>query len=383
MGGGSLQDTKLVVVGANLVPGPATYEGQGFYSLNGTDFIEINEPSFNQEGIQYQGIGYNTTTDNEEPKWALVGAATTFGIDISYNGFYSNDGINWNIIEDASYFSVTNNSFESIASDGSKNWVAVGNTNDFSIPISITSISIYSPNTWTSFDLFTISGDLNLYYSVDYFNNYWICVGQINQGFGANLGGVWASSTKDPTDSWNFINDMSFSQYVYQGVGHDITGRWMVVGQDNSGNFNGKAFYSEQNSNPADSSWTAIVDPSVDISNTIWYDSDYSPVYDRWVIVGSKGSNARIVYNDSGDITSWNVADLSDPNLSGFETAYSVVWDKTHNKFYCVGARQNNLLETYGVIAESISGEVWQKTESTYDASQNLFFAIGTSNPNQ
>jgi hypothetical protein len=304
--------------------------------------------------------------------------------DVSYAGFYSNDGINWNIIEDASYFLETGNSFSSIASDGSKNWVAVGK--DISDnPLSITSSSIDTSNSWTSFDLFSISGDSNIYNSVDYFNNYWICVGQISDGFVASLGGVWASSTKDPTDSWNFINDMSFSQYVYHGVGHNISGRWMVVGQDNSGNFNGKAFYSAPASNPVDSSWTAIVDPSVDISNTTWYDTDYSPVNDRWVIVGRRDGNARIVYSNSSDLSNWNVADISDPDLSGFEIGYSVVWDNTFNKFYCVGQRLDNVFKTYGVIAESSNGVNWQKTESnsTYDASQNIFRAIGTSNPNQ
>lgn len=384
MGGGSVQDTKLVVAGANL-PGSTPFEDQGFYSLNGTDFTEINEPSFNQEAFAYRGIGYNTTTDNEEPKWAVVGNGTSFPFDVSYAGFYSNDGINWNIIEDASYFLGTSNSFKSIASDASKNWVAVGNNLISSNPISITTSSIDTSNSWTSFDLFSISGDLNIYTSVDYFNNYWICVGQTREGFGADFGGVWASSTKDPTDSWNFINDMSFSQYIYEGVGHDITGRWMVVGYDNSGNSKGKAFYSASASNPVDSSWTAIVHPSVDISNTIWNDTDYSPVDDRWVIVGQKDGNARIVYNDSGDLSNWNVADISDPDLSGFQIAWSVVWDKTFNKFYCVGQRLNTSLETYGVIADSSNGVVWQKTESnsTYDASQNIFYAIGTSNPNQ
>lgn len=381
MGGGSIQDAKLVVVG-----GGAGIPNQGFYSINGTDFTEINESSFNQtENFLTMGIGYNTTSDNQEPKWAVV-AGLSPGLPqttISYNGFYSHDGKDWNIIPDASYFLETGNLFSSIASDSSKNWVAVGNDISFN-PLSITSSSIDTSNSWTSFDLSSSLPDaLHTYNSVDYFQNHWICVGKIDDGL-LSLGGVWVSSTEEPDGSWNFINDTSYSQNEYTGVGHDISGRWMVVGSNNSAPFNGKAYYSAQVSNPVDSSWTEINDPKVDISNTAWLDTDYSPVHDRWVIVGlNSNSGASIVYSNSGDLQTWNVADISDPDLSGFKVAYSVVWDNTFNKFYCVGARLNNLGEYYGVIAESISGEVWQKTESNYDASQNFFYAIGTSSPNQ
>lgn len=395
MGGGSIQDAKLVVVGGGA-PAIGGSEGKGFYTINGNTFTQINEPSFDQAPFPHQGIGYNTTLDILEPKWAVVGDPLNLGVDTCNTGFYSSNGIDWDVIQDVSFFwnDICDNGYgwSSIASDGSKTWVAVGRTPDFTTTgLSITSSSIDTSHSWESFDDIG-GGEVNRLYTfnaIDYYDEHWICVGQRNddQTGGIYLGGVWVSNTTNPIGAWAFQYDTSNQYYEYKGVGHDTSGRWMVVGHDTSGQNNGKAFYSNQKiTNPFDFSWTQIDSSLVDVSNTTWSDADYSPDHDRWVIVGSDNFSfppkAKIVYNDSGDLSSWHNADIS-LDLSGFHTASSVVWDNTFNKFFCAGSLINSSLSSSGVIAESSNGIFWQKTGTSYvDISGLTFNAIATSSPN-
>jgi hypothetical protein len=80
MGGGSITDAELVVVGSGGTESGDS-EGKGFYSLDGNTFTQINEPSFDQAPFPHQGIGYNTTLDILEPKWAVVGDPLNLGVD--------------------------------------------------------------------------------------------------------------------------------------------------------------------------------------------------------------------------------------------------------------------------------------------------------------
>ena len=391
MGGGAVSDAKLVVVGSGD-PGTGGSEGKGFYSLYGNTFIQVTEPSFDQAPFVLRGIGFNTTDDINEPKWAVVGDPLNLGVDTSNTGFYSSNGIDWDVIQDVSFFwnDISNNGYawNSIASDGSKNWVAVG-IESITRAESITTSSIGMADSWNSFIIGGGNNTLHTYNAVDYYNNYWICAGQRNddETGGINLGGVWASPNITQLGGWNFVNDTSNIDYEYKGVGHDTSGRWMVVGQKGS-DASGAAFYSEQNSNPVASSWTQIDSSLVNAFRTIWTDTDYSPDHDRWVIVGSDNFSfppkAKIVYNDPGDLSSWNSADTTtDPDLSGFLTASSVVWDNTFKKFFCAGSLINSSFSSSGVIAESSNGIFWQKTGTSYDDISGLgFTAMATSNPN-
>ena len=395
MGGGSLPDAKLVVVGSGGTESGGS-EGKGFYTINGNSFIQVTEPSFDQAPFPHNGIGFNTTDDINEPKWAVVGDPIGQSIDSSNTGFYSSNGIDWDVIQDVSFF--WNDSgdngygWNSIASDGSKTWVAVGRTPAFT-GLSITTSSIDSSNSWISFDDIGdgVPNRIYLFNTIDYYDEHWICVGQRNddETGGINLGGVWVSNTTNPIGVWAFQNDTSNQYYEYKGVGYDTSGRWMVVGQDNSGQNNGKAFYSNQKiTNPFDSSWTQIDNSLVDASNTTWSDADYSPDHNRWVIVGSDNSSfptkGKIVYNDSGDLSTWNSADTTtDPDLSGFLFASSVVWDNNFNKFFAAGSITNSSFTTNGVILESSDGITWQKSGSTYDDISGLgFLGIASSSPN-
>ena len=395
MGGGSITDAKLVAVGSGA-PAIGDSEGKGFYTIDGNNFIQVTEPSFDQAPFTHNGIGFNTTDDINEPKWAVVGDPINQDIDTSNTGFYSSNGIDWNMIQDVSFFwnDICDNGYgwNSIASDGSKNWVAVGTKlNNFANiqQEAITTSSIETANSWNSFIIGDGNNTFHTYNAVDYNEGYWICVGQRFDDQTANniLGGVWASPNITQPGGWSFVNDTSNINYDYKGVGHDTSGRWMVVGEQNGIN-SGKAFYSVRGSNPVDSSWTPIDNSSVDASSTSWNDADYSPDHDRWVIVGSDNFSfppkAKIVYNDSGDLSSWHNADISsNPDLSGFHLASSVVWDNTFNKFFCAGSLINSSFSSSGVIAESSNGIFWQKTGTSYDDISGLTFnAIATSSPN-
>jgi len=392
MGGGNLGNAKIVAIGSSpvLVGGD---EGKGFFSLDGSSFTQIVEPSFDNAPYPYYGIGYNTTTDISQPKWAVVANPFNQGKDTSYTGFYSSNGIDWDAFQDVSFFwnDVSNNGYNwnSIASDGSKNWVAVGtNPSDFRA-IGVTTSSIDTSNSWSSFDLAdNTTNPFNTYYAVDYHNNYWICVGQRSDDLTSDnaLGGVWTSPTINQAEGWDYINDTSNVNYEYKGVAHDLSGRWMIVGHKTDTTF-GKAYYSQQSVDPNSSTWNSIDSSVVDVFNTTWNDTDYSPVHDRWVIVGNDNnfpSKGKIVYNLNGNLSIWNVADISsDPDLSGFLSASSVVWDNNFNKFFAAGSITNSSFTTNGVILESSDGIVWQKSGSIYDDISGLgFLGIASSSPN-
>ena len=377
MGGNGLQDTK-VVVGGNQSLNNQELEAKGFFSLNGNSYLQIDTSNFNQSLFTILGVAYNNIELDSQPKWAVVGLTQDFSNSfIRYGslGLYSMDGISWSSIQDSSFFDInlSNNGYawKKIASDNSNTWVSIGDQSTGSfIPnrksASISTNSITTTNSWQDISIVD-SNELQSYlYDIDYFNDTWVCVGNRKPtSTTPNVGGLWISSTSDPTDGWNTNEDISYEKYLYRGLSHDNSGRFLIVGHISINPLTGKALFSQPNTDISliNSSWTDISDNNVNSPNTNWYDTAYSSTKHKWVIVGNDSSGGKIVYNDDSSLNSWSVSDIkTDIDLSGLIFIRAVSWSNSLDKFIAIGETINR-----GIILSSSNGINWTKTGSSYD----------------
>lgn len=386
MGGGIISDAKLIAAGyINEDP----IKSKGFYSLDWFSYTEIIDSSFNERQFEIKSINYNNSSDQIEPKWVVVGSSPN--IDTSYLGLYSINGIDWTTIQDNSFFwndSLNNGySWNGIASDHSKNWIAVGQKASSS-PVAITTNSINIPETWEEITINDVPNNNSSYRDIyyQYLTEKWLCVGQRNDDSTGNLpkGGVWETDTSNIFGTWSPKNDVSFLNYGYNSFSSNSTEYLLVVGSDSSGfNTNGVGTYFNG------VSWDDISDVNLNANDTIWESTSYSPVNNRWTIVGTDldfttfNPKGKIIYNtNQDDLTSWSAATINILDPTEIQRMIDVVWDNNLNKFFAVGIIKPDLSNN-AIILDSSDGIIWEKSGSSYDDIDNLIFnGIATSSPN-
>lgn len=171
--------------------------------------------------------------------------------------------------------------FQSLATDGLGNWVAVGNGT------TATTVGNYSTNNGLSWSTFTLPAS-SVWTSVAFGNGYFVAIasGGTNTAYSttANIGSTWtAGATMPSSNTWTALS---------YGVNNVGVGTWVAIA--GAGTAGTTASYI---TNPTTGTWSASTLPV----STNWRGVAYGLVsgVPTWVTVGSTGANA-VAYSING-----------------------------------------------------------------------------------
>ncbi len=210
---------------------------------------------------------------------------------LSANIWYSSDGQSWNYSPGSPFATNAVGTGYSVAYDGIGKWVAVGGGLGNNIYYSTNGIN------WTA-----VSGSpfgTGTGYSVAYGGGKWVAVGQDDSGSGNNI--YYSSNGQN----WTAVSGSPFGNSVFGGgksVAYDGSGKWVAVG---NGSGSGNNIYYSTNGQ----SWTAA---TATASGPIFGTNGFgnSVAYDgigKWVAVGFDSSGNNIWYSSDGGVT-WTAA---------------------------------------------------------------------------
>jgi hypothetical protein len=356
---------------AAVVPVLASESGSGSGSGSGAGAEPEPEPGpapeiafipttwVDASGVDFSSSGQAVAYGNG--KWIAVGADSTNTIKAS------TDGVTWTDVDNQMPSSGGGGAgVYGIATDGSGNWVAVGNKNTAAGAITIL-FSSDNGVTWLSNSAYDsgfnlTNGFTDRGWDVAYANGLWIAVGHYNVGIGYERN-VKIATTFDPVNGPNWSNSPagtgnaavfgSSNPAMCVAYGNGV---WCIGGQDMNATPKGSIFYSTN----AGTSWTKATNSFR--GQCMGIDTDGAG---NWVAVGMRyftgGSyvDAKPIKYSSDNGLTWT--DTTTATGSLFTSGYSVKYMQTSGGGVWVATGSGN---SQTILYSTDNGATWSAAGS-------------------